>query len=402
MIKRIPIDDLKVGMYISDLNADWIPHSNFRKKGRIKSDEVIEKIKSLGVKDVYIDTLLGLDAKHAPTYQDIDSANQAKLEKASSLSPAGKPRFSMVDEMVSAKKLHDQAIGLVNTVMEDVKLGRAIEVKKFEDVADGMIDSIFRNQNALSCLGIIRDKDSYLMEHSVNLGVLMSVFGKSMELDRNIMTQAAVGALLHDIGKILIPDEILHKPSRLNPDEFEIMKSHVTQGRDILSGIDGFPQLSIMVVAQHHERLDGSGYPKGLKGDDISFFGRMAAVVDVYDAITADRCYHQGITPTAAIKKLLEWSEHHLDTTLVHHFIRCIGIYPVGSLVLMESGKLGAVIEANEFDQRLPSVRVMYHTKFRTYIKVEVLDLAKPGVQDRIVKAVDPKQYGIKVADFIY
>ncbi len=402
MIKRIPIDDLKVGMYISDLNAEWIPHSNFKKKGRIKNDDVIEKIKNLGVKDVYIDTILGLDAKHAPSQQEVDAANQAKLEEASSLPPIGKPKFSMAEEIISAKKLHDQAINLVNTVLEDVKLGRAIEVKKFEMVADGMIDSIFRNQNALSCLGVIRDKDRYLMEHSVNLGVLMSVFGKSMELDRSIMVQAAVGALLHDIGKILVPDEILHKPGKLTPNEFEIMKSHVSQGRDILSAIDGFPQLSIMVVAQHHERLDGSGYPIGLKGDEISFFGRMAAVVDVYDAITADRCYHQGVTPTSAIKKLLEWTEHHLDTTLVHHFIRCIGIYPVGSLVLMESGKLGVVIEACETDQRLPTVRIMYHTKFRTYIKVEVLDLAKPNVQDRIVKAIDPRQYGIKVADFIY
>lgn len=401
MIKRIPIRALEVGMYISDMNVDWIPHANMQKKGRIPNERVIEKIKALGVQNLYIDTLKGKDTQDGLTEAEVEAINQEKLEKAGALPPAVKPRLSLDEEMSQAAKLHNEAIGLVNGVMDDVKLGKALEVKAIDTLADGMLDSIFRNHNALACLGCIRDKDSYLMEHSVNLSVLMSIFGKSIQLDRDIMHQTIVGALLHDIGKILVPDEILHKPGKLTDDEFAEMKKHAVHSHDILNKTEGVGPLAVIVAAQHHEKMDGSGYPKGLKGDEISPFGRMTAIVDVYDAITADRCYHKGMPPTMAVKKLLEWSDHHLDRSLVNHFIRCIGIFPVGSLVLLESGRLGVVIEANEQDQRLPVIRVMYHTKFRTFLKTEKLDLSNPKVQDRIVKAVDPRDYQIQVGDFL-
>lgn len=401
MIKRIPISELKVGMYISDLNSDWIPHSNFKKKGKIKKEEVIEKIKKLGIKDIYIDTFQGLDVKDAPTAQEIDKLNEVKLAQTGSLKPLNKPAFSLTEELVAAEKVHKEAVALVDGVLHDVKMGKGIELAAIDNLAEDMLDSLYRNHNALACLGCIRQKDSYLMEHSVNLSVLMSIFGKSLELDRSILQQTVAGALLHDIGKIMIPDEILHKPGKLTDDEFEIMKSHVVLGQKHLCETHGISPLTVKVVSEHHERMDGSGYPCGLKGDEISPFGRMAAVVDVYDAITADRCYHKGMTPTMAIKRLLEWSDHHLDHSLVNHFIRCIGIYPVGSLVLLESGRLGAVVEVNEFDQRSPIIRVMYHTKFKCYIKTELIDLSKPSVQDVIVRAVNPEDYKIVVKDFL-
>ncbi|WP_156498170.1 HD-GYP domain-containing protein, partial [Oleiphilus sp. HI0043] len=256
------------------------------------------------------------------------------------------------------QKVHEEAVELMGGILTDVKTGQALPIDAIDNLAEDMLDSLFRNHNALACLGCIREKDSYLMEHSVNLSVLMSIFGKSMQLDRSVLHQTISGALLHDIGKIMVPDEILHKPGKLTDDEFSQMKHHVTLGREHLLGIEGISPLTIQVVSEHHERMDGTGYPSGLCGHEISTFGRMAAIVDVYDAITADRCYHKGMTPTMAIKRLLEWSDHHLDRSLVNHFIRCIGIYPVGSLVLLESGRLGAVVEVNEFDQRSPKVRV--------------------------------------------
>ena len=401
MIKRIPIDSLKVGMYISDLNSDWIPHSNFKKKGKIKQDLIIERIKKLGVKEVYIDTFLGEDLKDAPTLAEIDKENEKKLLEAGDLSSLNKPRLSLHEEMGAAQKIHEEAIELVDGILSDVKTGQSLPLDAIENLAEDMLDSLFRNHNALACLGCIREKDSYLMEHSVNLSVLMSIFGKSVQLDRKVLHQTIAGALLHDIGKVMVPDEILHKPGKLTDDEFNQMKHHVTLGTDHLLGIEGISPLTIKIVSEHHERIDGTGYPSGLCGHQISPHGRMAAIVDVYDAITADRCYHKGMTPTMAIKRLLEWSDHHLDRSLVNHFIRCIGIYPVGSLVLLESGRLGAVVEVNEFDQRSPKVRVMYHTKFRSFIKTELIDLAKPSVQDEIVKAVDPSAYKINVKDFL-
>jgi HD-GYP domain-containing protein (c-di-GMP phosphodiesterase class II) len=179
------------------------------------------------------------------------------------------------------------------------------------------------------------------------------------------------------------------------------MKLHARHSRDILAATEGIGELAVMTAAQHHEKLDGSGYPEGLKGNEISIYGRMVAITDVYDAITSDRVYHKGMTPTQGLKKLLEWSGKHLDESLVKEFIRCIGLYPVGSLVLLESGRLGAVVEANGYDQRLPMVRVMYHTRFRLPIPVKTIDLAKPGIQDRIVRAVDPEDYKIDVRKFM-
>ncbi len=400
MIKRIPIANLKVGMYVSDLNADWIPHSNLKKRGVIKRDDVIEKIKRLGISEIYIDTSLGKDTQDGLTASEVDAENESALQEAGELAPLMKPKLSLDEEMHAASKIHNEALGLVSNLLTDVKEKKPIALDAFEEVADGMLDSVLRNHNALSCLGRIREKDSYLMEHSVNLAVLMTVFGKSLDLPRETMQHVAIGAMLHDIGKIMIPDEVLHKPSRLTEAEFEVIKQHARFSRDLLKDTPGMPPLAVVVAAQHHEKMDGSGYPEGLCGHEISPFGRMAAVVDVYDAITADRVYHKGMPPSSALKKLIEW-EHHLDPSLVRHFIRSVGIYPVGSLVLLESGRLGVVVQANDFDQRLPLVKVMYHTKFRSFIKIESIDLSKPSVQDRIVKAVDPDSFGIKVANFL-
>ena len=401
MIKRIPVSALKVGMYITDLNNDWIPHNQTRKKGVIRREETIEKIRRMGVKHVYIDVGKGLDSQDSEPAGEVDQRNEAALEEAGALSPALQAKVDFADEIVKAQQVHTLAQGLVSNFMHDMKMGAAIEVAPIHQLADELQHSVLRNANALSCLGRIREKDNYLLEHSVNLSVLMSLFGSHRELPKDALHQTIVGALLHDIGKILTPDEILHKPGKLTPEEFEVMKLHARYSRDILASTEGIGDIALLTAAQHHERLDGSGYPEGLKGDEITEYGRMVAITDVYDAITADRVYHKGMTPVQGLKKLLEWSGDHLDPLLVKEFIRCIGLYPIGSLVLLESGRLGVVVETNEQDQRLPVVRVMYHTRFRLPITVETLDLARPGNQDRIVKAVDPADYKLDILKFL-
>lgn len=401
MIKRIPLSALRVGMYLTDLNNDWVPHNTQRRKGFIRNEATIEKIGRLGVSYVYIDTDRGLDSQDAEPAHEVDQANEAALQRAGEEPPVTFRRVDMADEMLSALAIHQQAQGLVGNLMQDVKLGKAIDLSPVHELADDLQGSVFRNHNALACLGRIREKDNYLLEHSVNLSVLMSIFGKSVGHSSDVLHQTIVGALLHDIGKILTPDEVLHKPGRLTAEEFAIMKEHALHSFNILSSTEGIGELSILTAAEHHERMDGTGYPKGLKGDEISVYGRMVAIADVYDAITSDRVYHKGMTPTQGLKKLLEWSGDHLDPKLVRQFIRCLGLYPVGSLVLLESGRLGVVIESNEDDQRLPVVRLMYHTRFRMPIKVEVLDLSRPGVQDHILRAVDPEEYQLDVRRFL-
>lgn len=401
MIKRIPVSALKVGMYIADLNNDWIPHNTQRRRGVIKAGETIEKIRRMGVTFVYIDASKGLDSQDAEAVAEVDCQNESALKEAGAQPPGLRPRVPVEEELAIAQKIHSQAQGLVGNFMNNVKIGGAVDVAPIHQLADELQNSVLRNANALGCLGRIREKDNYLLEHSVNLSVLMSLFGHYRSLPHDVLHQTIVGALLHDLGKIMTPDEILHKPNRLSAEEFEVMKLHARHSRDILAATEGIGELTVITAAQHHEKLDGSGYPEGLKGDEISVYGRMVAIADVYDAITSDRIYHKGMTPSQGLKKLLEWSGHHLDASLVKQFIRCLGLYPVGSLVVLESGRLGAVVEANGEDQRLPIVRVMYHTKFRLPIPVETIDLAKPGVQDRIIKAVDPRIYKIDIRKFM-
>lgn len=401
MIKRIPISALKVGMYITDLNNDWIPHNTQRKRGVIKKEETVDKIRRMGVKYVYIDTAKGLDTQDSEPASEVDQRNEAALQDVGGEKPGVSAKVPLEEEIVVAQQIHSQAQNLVGDFLNNVKVGAALEVAPIHELADELQNSVLRNPNALSCLGRIREKDNYLLEHSVNLSVLMSLFGNHRGLSADVLHQTIVGALLHDLGKILTPDEILHKPGRLTPEEFEVMKLHARHSRDILAATDGIGEISVITAAQHHEKLNGTGYPEGLQGDEISEYGRMVAITDVYDAITADRVYHKGMTPTQGLKKLLEWSGDHLDPVLVKQFIRCVGLYPVGALVLLESGRLGVVVEANDSDQRLPVVRVMYHTRFRMPITVETIDLSRPGNQDRIVRAVDPEDYRIDIHKFL-
>lgn len=397
MLKRLPVESLRVGMFITDLNNDWIPHNQEKRRGFIRRDQTIAGIQKLGAQYVYIDTARGLDSSDAEPAFEVDQRNEADLQATGEWAPQDIKSRALDEEMDRAREVHNQAQSMVDNLMQDVKLGKAVDVAPIQDLAHNLKESVFSNPNALSALGRIRQKDNYLLEHSVNLSVLMSVFGKGLALSHDIMEEIIVGALLHDIGKIITPDEILHKPGKLTDREFQVMKEHVAHSRDILMNSEGVGELTLLTAAQHHERLDGTGYPAGLTGEEISQYGRMAAIADVYDAITADRVYHKGITPTQGLKRLLEWSGDHLDPHLVREFIRCIGIYPVGTVVLLESARLGVVMETNPDDQRLPVLRVFYNTRLRQLITIERLDLAAPGAQDRIVKAIDPRDHKLDV-----
>ena len=261
MIKRIPATSLRVGMYITDLNNDWIPHNHDKRRGFIRREETIERILKVGVKHLYIDTSLGLDSNDAVPEAEIDRYNETHLQRAAE-SPPTDPKHTPFDrELERAKEVHSQAQSLVDNLMQDVKLGHAIDVTPVQSLAIDLKTSVFSNPNALSALGRIRQKDNYLLEHSVNLSVLMSVFGKGVGLDGQVLEEIIVGALLHDIGKILTPDEILHKPGKLTAREFAVMKEHVAHSRDILMNSEGVGELTLLTAAQHHERLDGTGYP---------------------------------------------------------------------------------------------------------------------------------------------
>ena len=393
MIKKIPIDALIPGMFVHDLNCDWLEHPFLRSRFRIEDEAQVARIRELGIRELYIDTARGLDVPHAPSAEDVAAELQQRIEAIAS-APAEKPvQVALADEAPRARKLHREANRIVRNLLTDVRLGAQVEVDKVAPLVESIIDSIFRNQNALLPLAGLKRHDTYTFEHSVSVAALLVAFARELELPRDTLREIALGGLLHDVGKARVPEAILNKPARLSEAEFAQMKNHVLQGILLLQHTEGISPTALMVAGQHHERYDGSGYPNRLAGAQISLYGQMAAIVDVYDAISSNRVYHRGIPPSEALKKLLEWSAHHFEPRLVHNFIRAIGIYPCGSLVRLASDRLAIVREQHESDLLHPVVEVIYHAGERHYLEPYRLDLAKS--QDRIVSHEDFQQWHI-------
>jgi putative nucleotidyltransferase with HDIG domain len=265
-------------------------------------------------------------------------------------------------------------------------------------------ESILRNPGALTGLLRIKTKDDYTFLHSVSVCALLVAFCHSRGMEADLVREAGLGALLHDTGKALVPDAILNKPGRLTDEEFAIIRRHPEDGYNILRRSPDVSEIALDITRHHHERRDGSGYPMGLVGDDISELAQMAAIVDVYDAITADRCYHKGIPAASALRKLYEWSKHHFNPQYVQEFMRCVGIYPVGTLVLLESGRLAVVVEPHDSNLLAPKVNVFFHARKNVYVKPEMVDLARGlgfGGGDRIVSHEDPARWNVDPMRFL-
>ncbi len=398
MIKLIPIEKLQPGMYIHDLNCGWMEHNFLRNRFAVKSDEDVTKVRELGVHEIYIDTAQGLDVEEAPTQEEAAHKVDEVLEAIATDAAAPVRRVSMQREVERARNLHSEANRIVRDMMGDIRLGKQIQLEQIEPLVERIVDSIFRQQDAMLPLARLKEHDEYTFQHSVSVCALMTSFARTLKLPRDIIHEIAVGALLHDVGKAKVPDEILNKPAKLTDAEFLKMKSHVVQSKIILQGTPGISQVALDVAAQHHERFDGTGYPNKLKGDEISLYGQMGAIVDVYDAITSNRVYHKGMAPTEALRKLLEWSKFHFNPTLVQAFIRAVGIYPTGSLVRLESRRLAVVQAQNPENLMQPVVKVIFHTR-GYYLTPETVDLRHS--QDRIVGHEDFEAWDIDPARWL-
>ncbi len=399
MIKKIGIDQLKPGMFVHDLNCGWMDHPFARNRFRLGNGGQLAKIRKLGVRDLYIDTSRGLDVHNAPTAPEIKQQLERHLRQTVKSPVVEEKETGLAEEQGRAGKIRQEASQVVTGMMEDARLGRQLEVERINPLMEKMVGSIFRNKDALLGLTRIRRMDRYTFEHSVGVAVLMVSFARTLGMDRDCIREIGVGALLHDIGKTLVPPEILNKPGSLTDEEFVIMRGHVVHSRKLLEGSKGISPIALGVAQEHHERMDGSGYPAGKKGDEISRYGQMAAIVDVYDAITSERVYHKGMEPHLALRKLLEWSKYHLNHKLTQNFIRCLGIYPIGTLVRLQSERIGVVVESRDSNLLLPVVRVMMDARRRSYLTPKDLDLStlSGDAQDRIVGAEEPKNWPIDI-----
>lgn len=407
MIKKIPVDLLKPGMYVSDFNAGWLNHPFVLNSMRINSDAEVEQVLAAGIRELYIDTSRGLDVGDGvPTRSEATEEVRRSLEQAAQrMAAAGDgSKVSLAEEMGRARAAYGEAIRVVRTLMEDVRLGKQVEIAQVQPTVEKITASVLRNSSAMLTMRRLAALGDQTFEHSVGVCTILTAFAKSSEVTSDSIHDIALGGLIHDVGKMRVAAAVLNKPARLTEEEYVHMKSHVVLGLDFIRQQPGVPALALEPLALHHERIDGSGYPKGLKGSEISRIGQMAGIVDVYDALTSERYYRPAISPAAAVQKLFEWSKFLFDAELVQQFLGSVGIYPVGTLVRLESGRLGVVVEQNEKQLLTPVVKVMFDARHGHYVAPQRLDLGRPlgsGGADRIVGFEMPDKWGIDVARFL-
>lgn len=370
MIKLITVDELRPGMFVHKLEVWWIKDKRIRNQMLITDKRQIAWIRNEGILEVWID----LDKSvHAP-----QKTPEPKKEIPQT------PFFHEIDE---AQAIFTQGKPQVLAMFNEARLGQSLDLNYTLNLVDEIAGSLTREPTALLSMARLKNHDDYTYLHSMAVCGLMISLGKKLGLDEQQQRRVGMGGLLHDVGKAAVPLEILNKPGRLTPEEMAIMRQHPIVGAQMLMEADADEDL-LDITLHHHEKLDGSGYPHGLKGEEISLFSRMAAVCDVYDAVTSDRPYRKGWTPAEAMHNMLSW-RGHFDTKLLQTFVRSIGIYPVGSLVRLASGRVALVVQAGKQSLLKPKVHVFWSLHAQREIKPEELDLGDSFCTDSITGAED-------------
>ena len=394
MIKRIRSEDLEVGMFVEDFNTPWMDHPFLTNKKKLKSAKEIALVLEHHIAEVYINTDRGRDsAKGVPVAEfqaDLRSrmreevlAEPKPLESGAIPSePAAGGGTPYDEELRAATKIYGEAKSVVKGLLQDVRLGRSIDGEAAAAAVDSMVDSIFRNREALTSLSRLKSFDDYTFHHSVNVSVLALTLGRDLGMVKGELRRLGIGGMLHDVGKMRVPEAILNKQGRLTEEEFAIMKTHSLHGAKILMDAKGVPGECAAVALNHHERVNGAGYPRGLQGPAIGKFGLIAAIADVYDAITSDRVYQRGMSSHEALQRIYEWSKTDFHPIYVQKFIQCLGIYPTGSAVLLDTGEAGVVCRQNRSHLLRPWVRVVRSALGQPLTEAFEVDLSEPSEPD--------------------
>jgi HD-GYP domain-containing protein (c-di-GMP phosphodiesterase class II) len=383
MIVEKQLTELTIGHYVTKI-AKQNGKFSLSAPGHIKSDNVINSLKNKSVLSVFIDESKTIHNPISTKNIDNDIKNRAIIK-------------AQIEE---AKVIFNESKNIQKELFAQALSGITVDLAPVITVTNKVIDAIFNHPDSLACMINIREKDEYLLEHSVAVAVYITIFAHYLKMSKEIVQHLSVGAFLHDIGKIKIPDKVLNKPGKLTDKEFTIMKTHANHSINIIKKTPGINKLSLEVAALHHEKLNGQGYPFQVKGEDISQYGRMIAICDIFDALTANRVYKEGFTHSKAFSILRELAKSdHLDTTLVDQFIQCIGVFPIGSLVQLESKKLAIVEQRNNNSPVKPKVRSFYNVQMSQYIETQYIDLT--NTDDFIVKSVRAEEFDLDMKSII-
>lgn len=393
MLKKISVEQLCLGMHLQDFCGAWLDHPFWRTKFVLTDAKDIQLILESPIKEVWINISKGLDI-------NMDDASnetvQVIAEEIPPTPPVVQKKTSFNDEVKRAANICAKGKEAVVSMFQEARMGLAIEAEAAAPLVEEISNSVLRNPGALISLARLKTADDYTFMHSVAVCALMIALARKLGLDEQQTRDAGMAGLLHDLGKAMIPMEILNKPGKLTDEEFDLVKTHPEEGHKLLLGGIGISEMTRDVCLHHHEKIDGSGYPKRLNGETMSLFAKMGAVCDVYDAVTSNRPYKAGWDPAESIKRMAEW-KGHFDPVVFQAFVKSLGIYPIGSFIRLESGKLGVVIEQGEQSLLKPKVRVFFSTKSQAYIKPETIDLARSP--EKIAGREDAAKWGIKDID---
>lgn len=398
---RVRKEDLRLGMFVQSLEGSWLDHPFWRSKFLLEKEEDLRALQGSEIDCVWIDdkkslapAIAHLIAPEPRKPSLLDELAPRPVAEAVVESPAAPRRASRPNEFHAAQTVLADCRAAVGELFTRIQSGDARAVDESGPVVSGIAESVERNPDALLTLTRIRSLDEYTYMHSIAVSALMINLARELHLPPDFIRQAGTAGLFMDVGKGFLPPELLHKSDEFSVGDWTKMRRHPQLGAEAVSASGDLSKIVADVCLHHHERYDGTGYPHGLKGDEISLFARMAAIADTYDALTSPRPHRAALGPAEAVAALYNL-KGHFDESLLTSFIRSIGIYPVGSLVRLESRMLGCVTAQRRDQLTCPVVRVFYCISQRTQVPVRELDLAQVPQPDRIVAREEPGRWGL-------
>ena len=394
---RITVNRLQVGMSVLGLDRPWIETPFLLQGFTIGNRGDIKAIQEY-CQYVYI------DAESMPFQGKTNKKDDVDINKAGLFNnlynkPAEVSSTTVEKEISAAQTIHTKASSLVKNSMEEIILGNAINEEDLKKNVTNTVESIVRNPDAMMWLTRLKDKDNHASLHSVNTCILSVTFGRYIGLPKNELEKLAVSALMHDIGKLQVPTEILNKPGKLSDNEKKIIRQHPTSSRNLLMSAGNYFLAAVDVAYSHHERLDGTGYPRGLSSTHISPFSRILAIVDIYESMTSEQVYREELSPFESLKYINANKGTKFDAQLVNLFIKLIGVFPIGSIIELTSGEIGIVITSNREDNLRPKILIMMD-KNKMAIERKIINLARDNVDQlgrtvKIARTLRKGDYGI-------
>jgi len=417
---RIPRDELKVGMFIEravlEVEGKSKTKVDFINNILIDSQEKLKELKSKNIKYLIIDTAKELkeeppQAPHPqpePIVEEFVEPELPKEELLESFEEKEKDRTKagalvpFEEELHIAREVKTEAVKNVKKMLQDAAIGKSFDTEPARQQVNDMVKSIFRNKDALISLTRLKSFDEYTFMHSVNVTVLSIALARELKFPKEQIDLIGLGGMLHDIGKVKVPEKILNKPGKLTPEERLEIQKHTTFGYDLLKARQDIPEISMLIAYEHHERADGTGYPCGKKLAELQQGSLISNVTDVYDALTSARVYKPGMPPPYALSFIKARAETEFCSEYVDKFIEVIGIFPVGSVVEFNTGQVGIVKEINRDNLFEPSVLVVMNAQRQRLGAGRLIDPSKyPGGGLKIIRYHDPADLGIIVSEYL-